>query len=188
MKRLRSLQQGSLLNHRRPRRVSKRKRWNSVRGERPQTTVTQSGAASVAKRKTKLKASTIWIGSSSTTDDADEVSSVMDELEEQDLLKRDGIAIVYNPLIPNDSAIPDFDPMEISTWAMFDDGRRDVKAPICCRGACSVLKPACFYEPSSRVRSFRRRISLKGKRKSRSSCGVIWQRKKAARLRLSGET
>ncbi len=42
----------------------------------------------------------------------------MDELEEQDLLKRDGIAIVYNPLIPNDSAIPDFDPMEISTWAM----------------------------------------------------------------------
>lgn len=41
----------------------------------------------------------------------------MDELEEDDLLKHDGIAIVYNPLIPND-AVPGFDPMGVSTWAL----------------------------------------------------------------------
>ena len=45
----------------------------------------------------------------------------MDELEEQDLLTRDGIAIVYNPLIPNDQATeaePGFNPMEVSTWSV----------------------------------------------------------------------
>jgi len=130
-------------------------------GQTSQPTITQSGAASVAKPKTKLKASTIWIGSSSTV----EVSSVMDELEEQDLLKRDGIAIVYNPLIPNDSAIPDFDPTEISTWAM-----------------------SMTEDETSKLLSVAEANFIEGQDKIKKLLWVIWQRKKAARLRLSGET
>ncbi|TDL24273.1 FabD/lysophospholipase-like protein [Rickenella mellea] len=58
-----------------------------------------------------MSACTIWMGSSTGSQE----SSKMDELEEQDLLKRDGIAIVYNPLIPND-VVPNFDPLGISTF------------------------------------------------------------------------
>lgn len=60
-----------------------------------------------------ISSCTIWMGSSSGSQE----SSKMDELEETDLLKRDGIAIVYNPLIPND-VVPDFDPFGISTWRL----------------------------------------------------------------------
>ncbi|THH07987.1 hypothetical protein EW145_g3015 [Phellinidium pouzarii] len=54
---------------------------------------------------------TIWMGSSTGSQE----SSRLDDLEEQDLMARDGIAIVYNPLIPNDT-VPGFDPMSVSTW------------------------------------------------------------------------
>lgn len=93
-------------------------RVETSEGQAPQGTNTGTESASLTKRARNLKASTIWIGSSSTGDDESEISSAMDELEEQDLLKRDGIAIVYNPLIPNDNAVPDFDPMDISTFAL----------------------------------------------------------------------
>jgi phospholipase A2 len=42
----------------------------------------------------------------------------MESLEEQDLLNRDGIAIVYNPLVPNENVAPGFDPMSVSTWVV----------------------------------------------------------------------
>ncbi|KAI5116571.1 hypothetical protein M0805_006728 [Coniferiporia weirii] len=59
-----------------------------------------------------MSASTIWMGSSTGLQE----SSRLDDLEERDLMARDGIAIVYNPLIPND-AVPGFDPMSVSTWS-----------------------------------------------------------------------
>ena len=47
----------------------------------------------------------------------------LEKLEEEDLMRRDGIAIVYNPLIPNDVA-PGFDPMDVSTW-LFSMEKKD---------------------------------------------------------------
>jgi phospholipase A2 len=35
---------------------------------------------------------------------------------ESELSKRDGIGIVYIPLIRNDEAAPGFDPLDVSTW------------------------------------------------------------------------
>lgn len=55
----------------------------------------------------------VWIGATGT--DGSESSSRLDDLEEEELSQRDGIGIVYVPLVPN-SAIPDFDPSSISTW------------------------------------------------------------------------
>ncbi|KLO19485.1 FabD/lysophospholipase-like protein [Schizopora paradoxa] len=109
-------------------------------------------------RTRNLKASTIWIGSS-TGPDKDEVSSMMDELEEQDLLKRDGIAIVYNPLIPNDNAVPNFDPMEISTWAM-----------------------SMTEDETSKLLSVAEANFIEGQEKIKKLLWIIWQRKKATRL------
>ena len=54
------------------------------------------------------------MGSSSGEQDGQ--SALLENIETQDLLHRDGIAIVYNPLIPND-AVPGFDPMAVSTWS-----------------------------------------------------------------------
>lgn len=59
---------------------------------------------------------TIWIGSSSVPSSS--TSSLVESLEEQDLLQRDGIAIIYNPLVPNENAVPNFDPMDVSTWVV----------------------------------------------------------------------
>lgn len=60
-----------------------------------------------------LSACEVWIGSSSA---AHEVSARLDDLDEAALLQRDGIAVVYIPLMPNDRRVPDFDPFSISTW------------------------------------------------------------------------
>lgn len=40
----------------------------------------------------------------------------MDDLDEDALLLRDGIGVVYIPLAPNESRVPGFDPFVISTW------------------------------------------------------------------------
>ena len=40
----------------------------------------------------------------------------MDDLDEDALLQRDGIGIVYIPLAPNESTVPGFDPFVVSTW------------------------------------------------------------------------
>lgn len=79
--------------------------------------------ARAGERATPMSASTIWMGSSTGAQVASSTSSLLDKLEEQDLMQRDGIAIVYNPLIPND-AVPGFDPMSVSTWS-FSMGREE---------------------------------------------------------------
>lgn len=53
----------------------------------------------------------IWMGSSTGSQEP----TPLEKLEEEDLMRRDGIAIVYNPLIPN-KVVPEFDPMGVSTW------------------------------------------------------------------------
>ncbi|KAI0746311.1 FabD/lysophospholipase-like protein [Daedaleopsis nitida] len=57
----------------------------------------------------------VWIGSSRTAD-ADKVSARLDDLDEAALLERDGIAVVYIPLVPNERRVPGFDPFAVSTW------------------------------------------------------------------------
>lgn len=69
----------------------------------------------------------------------------MDDLQEEDLLKRDGIAIVYNPLIPND-AVPGFDPLEIGTFILRMDRDKTEKLLAVSEvrnGAAS--SPFCLY-------------------------------------------
>lgn len=58
-----------------------------------------------------IGACNIWMGSSTGSQEP----TPLEKLEEEDLMRRDGIAIVYNPLIPN-KVVPDFDPMGVSTW------------------------------------------------------------------------
>ena len=62
----------------------------------------------------KMSSCTIWMGSSSGEQGGQ--SALLENIETRDLMQRDGIAIVYNPLIPND-AVPGFDPMAVSTWS-----------------------------------------------------------------------
>ena len=54
----------------------------------------------------------IWIGSSQ---DGDADQSRFEDLSEDELVKRDGIGIVYMPLVPNPN-VPGLDPTLISTW------------------------------------------------------------------------
>ncbi|KAF8678430.1 Lysophospholipase catalytic domain [Rhizoctonia solani] len=66
--------------------------------------------------KTKPSSAYVWIGSST-----DNGSSRVDDLEEEDLASRDGIGIVYMPLIPNEEVQRRYggilwDPMVVSTW------------------------------------------------------------------------
>ncbi|KAI0655037.1 FabD/lysophospholipase-like protein [Cubamyces menziesii] len=61
-----------------------------------------------------LSSCEVWIGSSQSTDS--EVSARLDDLDEAALLRRDGIAVVYIPLMPNERRVPGFDPFSISTW------------------------------------------------------------------------
>ncbi|KAI0644024.1 FabD/lysophospholipase-like protein [Trametes meyenii] len=56
----------------------------------------------------------VWIGSSKTSNER--VSARLDDLDEAALLQRDGIAVVYIPLMPNERRAPGFDPFSISTW------------------------------------------------------------------------
>lgn len=71
------------------------------------------GSPSDTPHGRSLEACLIWIGSSKDTD-ADQ--SRFDDLTDEELAQRDGIGIVYMPLIPNASAAPDWDPSIISTW------------------------------------------------------------------------
>jgi cytosolic phospholipase A2 len=59
-----------------------------------------------------LASCSIWVGSSR---DADADQSRFEELSEEELVKRDGIGIVYMPLLPNPK-VPGLDPTLISTW------------------------------------------------------------------------
>ncbi|KAI0699790.1 FabD/lysophospholipase-like protein [Cerioporus squamosus] len=64
-------------------------------------------------RQRALSTCEVWIGSSSTSD---EVSARLDDLDEAALLAKDGISVVYIPLMPNERRVPGFDPFSISTW------------------------------------------------------------------------
>lgn len=70
-------------------------------------------------RQHPLRSCEVWIGSSESNE-AD--SSRLDDLDEDALLKRDGIGVVYIPLAPNEARVPGFDPFIVSTW------RREVTA------------------------------------------------------------
>ena len=59
-----------------------------------------------------LSPCSIWIGSSK--DDSTR-SHVPGELNEEELAERDGIGIVYMPLVPN-KEVTQLHPMDISTW------------------------------------------------------------------------
>ena len=66
-----------------------------------------------------FKACEVWIGSSESNESD---SSRLDDLDEDSLLRRDGIGVVYIPLAPNEARVPGFDPFVVSTW------RREVTA------------------------------------------------------------
>lgn len=69
--------------------------------------------SSDSARGSPLRGSEVWIGSSKSSKD---ISSRLDDLDEDALIKRDGIGVVYIPLVPNERKVPDFDPSTISTW------------------------------------------------------------------------
>ncbi|OCH95436.1 FabD/lysophospholipase-like protein [Obba rivulosa] len=69
--------------------------------------------------RSPLSACEVWIGSSKAHELA---SSRLDDLDEDALLHRDGLGVVYLPLMPNDKVAPGFDPFVVSTW------RREVTA------------------------------------------------------------
>ena len=60
-----------------------------------------------------LQSCEVWIGSSESSESD---SSRLDDLDEDALLERDGIGIVYIPLAANDDELPGFDPFSVSTW------------------------------------------------------------------------
>lgn len=94
-------------------------------------TRTAAAASEEEDTPTPVSACTIWMGSSTGAQE----SSRLDDLEAADLSKRDGIAIVYNPLVPND-AVPGFDPMSVSTWSFSmtkEESEKLLKvAEVCC--------------------------------------------------------
>lgn len=59
-----------------------------------------------------ISSCSIWIGSSK---DSDAQQSRFEDLTEEELVQRDGIGIVYMPLVPHPS-VPGLDPSLISTW------------------------------------------------------------------------
>ncbi|KAG8936963.1 hypothetical protein FRC02_009100 [Tulasnella sp. 418] len=58
----------------------------------------------------------VWIGSSNAGPEAGEVSPPIEHFDEGELASKDGIGIVYMPLLPNEEAVPGMDPYSISTW------------------------------------------------------------------------
>ena len=54
-----------------------------------------------------LKSCEVWIGSSQSNETD---SCRLDDFDEDALLKRDGIGVVYIPLAPNEARVPGFDP------------------------------------------------------------------------------
>ena len=70
-------------------------------------------ASKISARSAALSACEVWIGSSSSSEAE---SSRLDELDEEALLRRDGIGVVYIPLAPNERKVPAFDPCSVSTW------------------------------------------------------------------------
>ncbi|KDQ21728.1 hypothetical protein BOTBODRAFT_168945 [Botryobasidium botryosum FD-172 SS1] len=80
-----------------------------------QKSVTDDSGSSTSVSETSARypgdSAYVWIGSSKDTSGP----SRLDEMSEEDLAMRDGIGIVYMPLIPNEE-VPGMDPADISTW------------------------------------------------------------------------
>ncbi|KAG8953434.1 hypothetical protein FRC04_002276 [Tulasnella sp. 424] len=56
----------------------------------------------------------VWIGSSNS--DESSAATPIEKFDEEALAERDGIGIVYMPILANEQAVPGMDPYEISTW------------------------------------------------------------------------
>lgn len=90
-------------------------------------------------RQSPLRSCEVWIGSS---DSNETDSSRLDDLDEDALMKRDGIGIVYIPLAPNEARVPGFDAFVVSTWrrevtaeesqAILDVAEVSIPGPISC--------------------------------------------------------
>ncbi|KAG8995132.1 hypothetical protein FRB90_000255, partial [Tulasnella sp. 427] len=57
----------------------------------------------------------VWIGSSKRGDDSTGATPI-EKFDEEALAERDGIGIVYMPILANEREVPGIDPYEISTW------------------------------------------------------------------------
>ncbi|KAG8749919.1 hypothetical protein FRC14_000955 [Serendipita sp. 396] len=102
-----------------------------------------------------LQACSIWIGSSKSSE-ADQ--SRFEDLTEEELAERDGIGIVYMPLIPNEKVAPGWDPSGISTW------RREMD-----------------LEETQRLLDVAKANMLEGDEKIRKLLKAMWIRKRRAR-------
>ncbi|KAG8864558.1 hypothetical protein FRB96_005061 [Tulasnella sp. 330] len=56
----------------------------------------------------------VWIGSSSGEDS--DTASMVNHFDEEELAARDGIGIIYMPILANEKAVPGMNPQEVSTW------------------------------------------------------------------------
>ncbi|KAF8580443.1 FabD/lysophospholipase-like protein [Ramaria rubella] len=100
-----------------------------------------------------LNSCEVWIGTSKTSDSD---TSRLEDLEEDALSHRDGIGIVYMPLVPNEKRVPNFDPFALSTW------RREF-APEESQKLLDVAE-ANFMEGTPKVKKLLRAIWLRKKR------------------------
>ncbi|KAI0078788.1 FabD/lysophospholipase-like protein [Panus rudis PR-1116 ss-1] len=76
--------------------------------------IPKPGPTEAAPRSQPLSSCEVWIGTSRSSEN--EASSRLDDLDEEALLRRDGLGVVYIPLAPNERKAPGFDPFTISTW------------------------------------------------------------------------
>lgn len=108
----------------------------------------------------------------------EQASSRLEDIEAEDLAKRDGIAIVYNPLIPNDM-VPGFDPMSVSTWSFSmpkEESEKLLKV--------SEVRLGLFYAAISADKGDLQANFLEGQEKIKKLLRAIWLRKKSQREAL----
>ncbi|KAI0682847.1 FabD/lysophospholipase-like protein [Cytidiella melzeri] len=79
----------------------------------PGGSIDSSGGEDGDGGMSSLQTCEVWIGSSQH---GESDPSRLDDLDEDALLKRDGIGIVYIPLAANEDKVPGFDPFSVSTW------------------------------------------------------------------------
>ena len=116
----------------------------------------------------------VWIGSSQADAAA---SSRLDDLDENALLQRDGIGIVYIPLSANYAKGPNFDPSSLSTWrtevsqresqAMMDVAQ--VRRQSCTGSTLLRCSKANFEDSTEKIQRLLRAIWLRKKRARESA-------------------
>ncbi|KAJ8456031.1 hypothetical protein ONZ51_g12279 [Trametes cubensis] len=138
------------------------KQGSTERREMPQGNITDDEKRT-SDLPPPLSSCEVWIGSSQSADS--EVSARLDDLDEAALLRRDGIAVVYIPLMPNERRVPDFDPFSISTW------RREVS-----------------QEESQRLLDVAEANFMESREKIVRLLRAVWMRKKMERRRRQWKT